>query len=536
MPCLRAQTAPPPSAPKPQPGDLRLEGPAIAPALAPPKPQVEATFDVFEYAVEGNTVLNVIAIERAVYPHLGERKTIRDIDKARASLEAAYRDAGYATVIVDIPVQKVDGGVVRLAVTEGRVERLRVTGSRYYSQGFIRESTPALAQNEVPYFPDVQQQLDRLNRAPDRRVTPVLRPGSVPSTTEFELKVDDALPLHGSLELNNRQSFNTSDLRLNAAIRYDNLWQRGHGAGIQYQMTPQKLDEVRVLFLTYSVPLEAGGSLYGYYVRSRSNVSALGDITVLGSGQIYGLRWGMPLPGAGQFSQQLTFGYDVKDFGENVTQPGAPALRTPIRYQPFSVDWSGNYQSRRSTTQFSLGAIASVRGPGNDALHFADKRFRARSNFAALRWDLQRTQALGKDYSLYAKLDGQLTGEPLVANEQFYAGGAQSVRGYYESEALGDKGTHWTLELRSPSVWDGAQGSWLRDLRWWAFLDGAVLSIHEPLAGENRGRSLASTGIGLRLRSTDNAELALNFAVPLKATQNTRAGKMRTLFTAAWRF
>lgn len=496
----------------------------------------EPAFDVLEYAIEGNTVLTQIAIERAVYPHLGEKKTIRDIDKARAALEAAYRDAGYATAVVDIPVQKVDEGMVRLAVTEGRVERVRVTGNRYYAQGFIKESTPALAQNEVPYFPDVQQQLDRMNRAPDRRVTPVLRPGTVPSTTEFELKVDDALPLHGSLELNNRQSVNTSDLRLNAAIRYDNLWQRGHGAGIQYQMTPQKPDEVKVLFLTYSVPLDAGGSLYGYYVRSRSNVSALGDITVLGSGQIYGLRWGMPMPAAGGLSHQLTLGWDVKDFGENVAQPGAPAVQTPIRYQPFSLEWSGSYQSRRSTTQFSLASILSVRGPGSDELRFADKRFKGRSNFAALRWDVQRTQALGKDYSLYAKLDGQLAGEPLVANEQFYAGGAQSVRGYFESEALGDKGLHWTFELRSPSMYGGGQGSWLREVRWNLFFDGAVLSIHEPLVNENRGRSLASAGLGLRLRSTDNAELAVHFAVPLKATANTREGRLRTLFSAAWRF
>lgn len=559
MPCLHAQTAPP-SAPlldplrnrevapltAPASEDLRLEGRKDAPAVPgtaqesarrpAPKPAPDPQFDVLEYAVEGNTVLTPIAIERAVYPHLGENRTIRDIERARAALEAAYRDAGYATVIVDIPVQKVDEGLVRLAVTEGRVERVRVTGSLYYSQGFITESAAALAQNEVPYFPEVQRQLDRLNRTPDRRVTPVLRPGSAPSTTEFELKVEDSLPLHGSLEFNNRQSLNTSDLRLSAAARYDNLWQRGHGAGLQYQMTPQKTDEVKVLFLTYSVPLEAGGSLYAYYVRARSNVGALGDITVLGSGQIYGLRLGLPLPGVGRFSQQLTLGWDVKDFREDVAQPGAPAVQTPVRYQPLSVDWSGGYQSRRSSTQFSLGAIFSVRGPGNNAEQFANKRFKAQGNFAALRWNLQRTQALGKDYSLYAKLEGQLSGEPLVANEQFFAGGAQSVRGYYESEALGDKGMRWTFELRSPSVWDGGEGSWLREARWNLFVDGAVVSIHEPLAGENRGRSLASAGLGLRLLSVDKAELALNFAVPLKETADTREGRLRTLFSAAWRF
>src|SRR3974390_1330670 len=72
----------------------------------------EPTFDILEYRVEGNSVLPKLTIERAVYPHLGEKKRIADVEKARASLEKAYHDAGYATVVVNVPVQKVDKGVV----------------------------------------------------------------------------------------------------------------------------------------------------------------------------------------------------------------------------------------------------------------------------------------------------------------------------------------------------------------------------------------------------------------------------------------
>src|SRR5215470_10609469 len=72
----------------------------------------EPTFDILEYRVEGNSVLPKLAIERAVYPHLGEKKRIADVEKARVALEKAYHDAGYATVVVNVPVQKVDKGVV----------------------------------------------------------------------------------------------------------------------------------------------------------------------------------------------------------------------------------------------------------------------------------------------------------------------------------------------------------------------------------------------------------------------------------------
>src|SRR5262249_22222336 len=85
-------------------------------------------FEIREFVVEGNSVLSAVQIERAVQPLLGPEGGIERVEKARAQLERAYHDAGYLTVIVDIPEQQVRNGVVRLRVTEGRVERVRVQG------------------------------------------------------------------------------------------------------------------------------------------------------------------------------------------------------------------------------------------------------------------------------------------------------------------------------------------------------------------------------------------------------------------------
>ena len=98
-----------------------------------------AQFDVFEYRVEGATLLPVALIEEAVYPHLGEQKTLDDVERARDALERAYHAAGYLTVLVTIPQQKVEEAVVRLAVTEAPVKRLRVVDSRYFSPADIKD-------------------------------------------------------------------------------------------------------------------------------------------------------------------------------------------------------------------------------------------------------------------------------------------------------------------------------------------------------------------------------------------------------------
>ncbi|HBA64853.1 MAG TPA: peptidase S9, partial [Methylococcaceae bacterium] len=92
-------------------------------------------FDLWELRVKGNTLLERKEIERTVYPFLGEDKNIDTVEKARAALEEVYQKQGFQTVSVDIPEQDVVGGVVYLEVTEGRVARLRVTDSRYFSLG-----------------------------------------------------------------------------------------------------------------------------------------------------------------------------------------------------------------------------------------------------------------------------------------------------------------------------------------------------------------------------------------------------------------
>ena len=137
---------------------LLLALPAIA-AAAP-------SFDLHEIQVDGNTVLPAIEIERAVYPQLGPAKSIADLEKAREALERAYHEAGYLTVVVDIPEQKVSEGSVTLRVTEGRVERLKVGGNRYTSRSEIRADTPSLAPGEVPNFTEVQQELAKAQPKP----------------------------------------------------------------------------------------------------------------------------------------------------------------------------------------------------------------------------------------------------------------------------------------------------------------------------------------------------------------------------------
>jgi len=527
---------------------LRAEtDPAATPAAGEQKTAdaKQPTFSIMEYQVEGNTVLPVIAVEKAVYPHLGEGKTIADVEQARKALEQAYQKAGYSTVFVDIPEQDVVGGVVRLHVTEGRVGSLRVTGSRYYSLGRIRAQVPALTPGAVPYLPDVQQQVGAVNRASsDRQVTPVFRAGRTPGTVDVELKVKDEPPLHASLEVDNRYSANTTHTRINGQLRYDNLWQREHSLSLQYQTAPENTDEVRVASATYLFRSENSDNLTALYaVRSNSDVAAIGDITVIGSGDIYGARRIIPLPPPGkQYFHSLVLGMDYKNFGENVMQ-SADSVQTPIRYLPFSIGYNASLPGESVTSQFSTTLNFSLRNLadknvdcfGQEVDQFECKRINAHSNYLYLKADYQRTQKLPYDMSWVARVSGQLADQPLIDNEQFSAGGADSVRGYLEAERLGDDGLQASLEWRSPSF-AGEKTPGLQELFFLIFADAAYLRVIDPLPDQQSRFNLASGGSGLRFTALKNLKGELDWARALKDGAVTKANDDRLHFRLEYGF
>lgn len=495
----------------------------------------EGGFDILEYRVEGNSVLPAIRIEQAVYPHLGEQKTIRDVEAARTALEKAYQDSGYPTVFVDIPEQEVAGGVVRLRVSEGRVERLRVSGSRYYSLGRIKEKVPDLAEGSVPYFPDVQKQLAAINRGGDRRVTPVLRPARTPGKVEVDLKVADQFPLHGSVELNDRYSANTTRTRLNANLRYDNLWQREHSLSLGIQTAPQDTNESTVFSATYVWPLDNGNYLAAYGVVSESDVAAVGDLSVIGNGEIAGLRYIVPLRSRSGYFHTLTLGVDYKNFDETVTLQGADSSSTPISYLPFSIGYEGTVQGERSLTQLNATLNFSLRGladetveclPGVFLNEFACKRYLGQANYVFLRLDAKHTRQFAMGWSLFSRLGGQVASGPLISNEQFSVGGMDTVRGYTESAASGDDGLTAGLELRAPSLAKRVSER-LDDLTLYAFAEGASLRIRQPLPGQTDRFDLLAAGIGLRFKGWSGVSGGLDLAYPFEDAGQVEAGDGR---------
>lgn len=507
-------------------------------ALAAAEPDAPH-FDVWEFAISGNTLLGTKQIEKTVYPFLGPSRSVADVEQARRALERAYRDAGFGTVVVTIPEQDVEQGVVRLEVLQGTVDRLLVSGSSYFSPLQIRDAVPALTPGSVPDLAQVQAEVAALNAASaDRRITPVLRPGREPGTVEAELKVDDRLPVHGSLEYNNEYTRDTSRTRATATLSYDNLWQRQHSVSLGYQTAPEERDDVTVLFGTYTARLSDSPWLVsGYLVDSDTAVSSVGTLGVLGAGQIAGLRFIRPLPPLGNAQQRAVFGIDYKDFDESVAlSGGASTIETPVQYGTISAGWALNVRGEGSSSEFSVTGMFGPRFLGNDTEEFANKRAGASPNFAYLALGASHEHELPGDTRLRLALRGQLAGAPLISNEQFSIGGASSVRGYLESQAFFDDGLNAQMEFSSPD-W-GRRLPGVDTGRLHAFVDAGIGRLQDPLPEQDDEALLWSAGIGLRARFWRHLTQEIEWAWPLRDSEDgsIESGDDRWHFSVQWAF
>ena len=502
--------------------------------------EAQPSFDLMLLKVDGNTVLDQVTIEKTVYPFLGPGKGIDDVERARQALEAVYREKGYPTVLVEIPEQDVEEGKVRLQVVEGTIERIKITGSRYYSLGRIREGVPALAEGQVPYMPAVQEQVGKLaEESQDRSVTPIFRAGSTPGKMEVEMRVQDQLPLHGSLEMNSRNNENTTYSRLIASLRYDNLWQRFHSASLQYQVSPQNADEVQVWSGTYVLPTgwqDTRLAFYGVGINSNTQLGAsVGGSSVVGTGDIFGLRLVKPFNPVERYFHSLTVGFDYKDFNQGVTLIGQDTGDTPISYAPFMVGYDGTWRTVESLTSISLATHFSIRGLGNDQQEFEDKRFRSQSNYFYFTADLRHQYELPYDLRLAARASGQVADSPLISNEQFAVGGPTSVRGYFQTQQLGDNGLNLSVELYSPKLmpdnWEFAQ-----NLRAFTFFDWAYLWIIDALPANPSHYQLAATGLGMRLQLFQHWIGEFDWGYPLYPQGTVNVGQNRVDFRLAYEF
>ena len=524
----------------------------------------DAVFDIQGYMVEGNSILNEDETTQILQPFTGKDKTAETVNQAQKALETFYHNLGYPAVMVNIPVQTIDSGMVRLQVIESRISRIRVTGNRYFTMKRLLRSLPSIRPGSIFYLPQLEKELNRLNQNRHVKVTPMLSPGRETGTIDVELKVKDVLPLHASIELDNYSTHATTDLRNSVKFSYDNFFQRDHSLSLQIQDSPENLDEVKVAAGSYLLPsfISPDQMMALYAVWSDSNIRIVNDFNVVSKGKVFGMRYIIPFPSRDGYYHSLTLGIDYKDFDDVINQSGTSEATsdntddtteetsedtgseddTPhaIQYLPISMNYSASFADDWGNNQIGIGISTGVRSLVADQNEFDAKRVKARPSYMVFTSSYSRDQALADAGSLFFRLNGQLASMPLLSNEQFFAGGARSVRGYKENEAVGDTGISGSMEYRLPDMVKVLDkivpvGQSIA-LCPYFFYDAAALNVKEPLPSQKSAFTLQGVGVGIRGNVTRFFNFQVDGGMPLVSTEHINSGDFQLYFKMVGEF
>lgn len=502
--------------------------PADSEAVAIPR------FDIENYQVEGNSLLDRAFIEQLLQPYTGKQRDFGDVQRAIDALEESYRRRGYSTVQVSLPEQELERGVIRVKVTETRLANVAIDGNRHFSSANIAASMPSLRVGEPPNIARISNNLRVANDNPSKKINLQLQSGDKEDEIIANLKVADELAWKIGMTADNSGTQQTGTTRLGLIYQYANLFDRDQVVSLQYTTAPEKADQVAVYSVGYRLPLyDLGDSVdifAGYSdVDSGTITAGVYDLKVSGKGTVAGLRYNHNLGRTGNYDSKVVFGLDYRAYKNSISVIDTQ-LGNDVTVHPVSIGYTGTWTLAGGEAGFNLTLLQNIPGgsQGNDA-DFNLARAGAPVEYRVFRYGANYTRVFAGDWQFRFNLAGQTTHDRLVPGEQFGVGGATTVRGFLEREVANDRGHLFNAEIYTTNLapWFGLEPLNLRAL---AFYDAATLSRLDALPGEAHSISIASSGVGLRLTHAKNLTFGVDFAHVLDAGGSQARGDQRLHF------
>lgn len=507
----------------------------------------EVRFDIVRFQVEGNTLLPKAEVEKAVLPFVGKRRNYGDIQKALEALENGYRKLGYGTVQVYTPEQELTNGIVRLVVSEAVIGKLNIVGNKHFDEKNIRASLPDLKEGKAPNMRRISENIQLANENPAKQVEVTLAVSDEEGKVDAKIEVTEDKPKRVYVTLDNTGTQATGKHRIGTSYQQSNLFNRDHVMTLSYMTALDPPGGMRILgervfpwrkgaevkvdifSASYRLPLYGwGDSIDIIYGNSSTNTpstspSVNGGLSIVGKGDVFGLRYNHIRPRDGEYTSRVVLGYDYKYINSRCSTNGDPtafgttASCTPYTLQPVSATYSGQWARPGNLIDFNVGGMYHFRPVGSewdytfgdgttgrDRYSFLASR-KTSEHFGALRYGASWTKVLPKEWMVRMALSGQWARQGLVSAEQFGLAGSNAVRGFNERAVATDAGYLVNVELTTPDLMPGMGSLKVPGMfKAAVFYDLArgfnYLNVGNVTASSGPWHKvgIASTGIGLR--------------------------------------
>ena len=481
--------------------------------------EVEGTVYIEKFVLRGVTEFEPEAFTNFLYGYKDRELGIKELNEIADSIQSFYRKKGYITTIVYIPVQNIKDNTVEIRVIEGHVGQIRLEGAKYTDSEYLRDRLSIRAGDRIAYK-DLVKRVRNLNVNPDRTVKAILAPGELLDTTDIVLKVEEQNPQHLFMEYNNFGTRYTGKHRYTLGYVNNNVSGTDDMFSLRLERSDMKLYGASIDYNFLLSPAGTRFGAYGSYVYT--DIGKEFDILDANGRSITGGFYiNHPFTsGLDNFQGNFNVGFGIKRNKNYILGTVSSNDKLSIAKMGLSMDYYDDWGRTFSSIEAEGGIPYFAGALGRNDPQAS--RFDAGGNFAKVKANISRRQNLPWSSFVLLSARGQYSPDRLVSSEQFYIGGADTVRGYPELEYMGDYGYILSSELRTPAFIfpEGfklaGSNKPLRDaVQFVYFWDYGHAFLRNPLVGEKEKATLMSVGAGLRLNLWDDFYIRADWGVPL---------------------
>ncbi len=465
IPPVPSGVIPPPSNPIERvqpPGQPLITPPPAPPESAAPNPEAGPDLLVKSVDIDGATHYSPEELAQYYAPILNKTVPAGQIAAAADAIQTRYRRDGYFLSAARAAVTaEADGVKVRIHVTEGYIADVKIDGDIGPAGSKIYDYLQNLVGIRPVNIANVERYLLLAQGVPGVSVRAVLRPsGGEPGAVELVAQVARK-EFGGLVNFDTRGPKTAGPSELLTSATANSFTSEGERTELDLFDTPfdpeQIFAQLSVSALVGSDGLEVRGYV-GYGLTSPGNV--LRNIGYKGRLNTGGVAADYPLIRSRALNLQLTSNFDFFQSEIDLFGPsGLRAREANSRLRVLRIGGVLNFQDTllgaemggaTTVTMQAHKAFDILHGSSNDAELLP--RPGTVSDFIKYTGEIVRVQDLFSldDYQFALKLAvaGQWTRSILPSSEEFFLGGNQYGRGFFNGEVTGDRALAETAELQ----------------------------------------------------------------------------------------
>lgn len=435
--------------PAPQAQESLLPERAVAPELQ--KPEDEIVLDVTAYRLPATAPEKLRqALAAITAPYVGKGKTWEDLVNAKDAVARYLQsELGYYLGYAYIPAQKAAGGIVDIAILEGRLDRVKLVwgDNLAIDRGVVEGYLAQLKPGAILTVAEVERVVFLVNDLRGVNARFEIEPGSQPGTASVIVRVQPEQRFQYRLDADINGSRFIGQERLGAQMLIGNPL--GQGDSLSLSALTSYNGGMRFFLAGYNLPvgvsgLRLGGALSAVRYELDREAFPIGRHGTALNANLFGLY---PVIRSRNLNLYGLLAFDEKRYDD---REDASLSKTKKTVRSLGLAFNGDVRDNlmgggvNSYDVGVSGGSVSYDGGRPSGLLDAPNYTKVSGSFARIQ-NVLTGNLLG-----YVSFRGQYAFKNLDTTEQFRLGGPDGVRAFANGEGTGDSGFIVTAELRAP--------------------------------------------------------------------------------------